>query len=130
MGVSISSDTADGTQVGITLEKTEADKGTVQVRKWSVGQDPQTEPPIDDQTTSLYDIRARADGSEVVCKGDVTGTDPVVTFLVTAQPPLVRVTIEGTLFGAGDGTTDYPVGDDDVKNLRRFVVDSHFTALA
>lgn len=131
MGVSISSDTSDGTRVGITLEKTDTDKGTVQVQKWSAGQDPQVDAPTEDETTLLYDIRGRTDGSEVVCKGDVPATDPDIKFLVIDdQPPIVRVTIVGTLFGARDGVTDYQVSDADATKIKNFVVASGFPDLA
>ena len=134
MAVTISSDAADGTHVEITLAKIAPDKGNVRVKQWPAGTDSQNQPPSQDDAKDLYDVAARKDGSKIACKADISGPDPTVTFTFhDAQAPAqpnVTVTIKGTLFGIGDGTTVYDITANDVTKIKKFVTDSKFPELA
>src|ERR1044072_5933914 len=131
MGVTIKSDSG-GRHVEITLDKTGQDTGTVNVKTWNdAGDHAAGNPPDKNEKTRLYAITAKSNGSTIVCKADVPGSDPRVTFVITGSPaPSITVTIEGTTFGLGDGTKIYPIPQADVTMVTQFVASSEFPTIA
>jgi hypothetical protein len=128
MSVTIVSDGADGKHYQITLAKMDADKGTIRVDTWESGQDT-SGPPGKTDTQSLYDIKAKADASMLVCKADVfVFVQPTVTFTIhDAQPPAkpdirVKVSVPGH-------DADYPVTPSDKAKIKQFIVTSAFPKL-
>ena len=127
MPVTITSTSKDGTYAKITLDSTERDKATIAISKWKSGKNPKSDSP-DKELYKLYDVKANEDGSKVVCRGDVFGSDPMITFeLSPLKKPGLTVTIVGAL--AKNGTTDYPISSDDQLKAETFISSCHFTRL-
>jgi len=105
-------------------------QGTIRIKSWRSDRDCQSEGPDKDDLVQLYEIRASEDGSRLICKGEVFGLDPVVSCTIQdAQPhtpALVRVTIDGTLGGLGDGTTEYIIGRGEHDRIKQFVMRAGF----
>jgi hypothetical protein len=130
MGITIKSDSG-GKHSEITLDKTGTDTGTVNVKTWNNGPNHAGNPPDKDEKTRLYAITAKSNGSKIVCKADVPGSDPDVAFVVAgSQSPSVTVTIVGTTFGLGDGTNVYPITQSDLTKITQFVASAGFPITA
>jgi hypothetical protein len=131
MGVTIKSDGADGKHFEITLDKTGNDTGKVDVKTWNDGANHGGNPPDKDDTTKLYAIKAKSDGSKIACKADVFGPDPDVTFdMAGQQNPSVTVTIKGSLGGMGDGTNTYPIAQSEFGKITQFIAGAGFPPIA
>lgn len=89
----------------ITLEKKGKDTGTVRVGE--AGKKP--------KATKLYAIRSTPTG--IVCKADVFGRDPQVTFTLGAAD--IRVEVKGAIIA--DTDTLYPAPAKDIAGLRQFL---------
>jgi hypothetical protein len=126
----------DGTQVQVTVKKTGADKGQIEVKKWRGGKDPKSVKPDARDTAKLYEIRASKDGSRATSKADVGGfliPDPTVTFTVNeSQRPVgprqsnSKPTVTVEIVGVGAGRTTYDITEDDHKSLLDFLKDAEF----
>ena len=129
--VTIRSKAPAGEQFEIVLEKTSTDGGSIRIKSWRSDQDPERDDPTKDDLVNLYEIRSRT-GSEIVCRGDVFGPDPVVTCsLRDGSPPAgpsVQVDIVGTLGAAFDGTASYPIAPGEYAKLKRFLTQAAFPA--
>jgi len=130
MGVTVKSDGSDGKHVEITLDKTGPDTGKVTAKTWNGGANQTGNPPDKDEVTKLYSVQAKIDGLKIVCKADVSGPDPDVTFdLAGPTNSSVTVTIEGTFLGIGDSTTTYNISQLDFLDIKTFVSAAGFPPL-
>jgi hypothetical protein len=124
--VTIDPASAAGEHFELTLAKVGDDRGTIRIKLWRTDQDHRRDGPSKDDLIELYDIRASEDGSRITCKGEVVGPDPVVCCTIHAaepqRPARVRVSINGTLGGMGDGTTDYLIGPVEHDKIKQFVL--------
>jgi hypothetical protein len=131
--VTVESDSATGEHFQLTLEKAANDQGTIRIRSWRRDQDHHIEGPDKDDQVQLYEIRASEDGSRIVCKGEVFGPDPVVSCTIQdaepQKPALVRVVINGTLGGMGDGMTEYMIGQAEHDRIKQFVLRAGFPTM-
>lgn len=137
--ITFESSLENGTQVEITVTKTDSNKGTVREKRWRKGKDPTTDEPDSEKTTKIYDISAKSDGSELAGKADVTFKDPIVIFRLNRpddqvlgdriETPTIIVIVTGTIFGLKDKTTIYIITEKDRGNLRAFLTGANFPSL-
>jgi hypothetical protein len=130
MSVAINSDAQDGKHFEIFLDKTGMDTGKVNVKTWNDGTKHKTQPPDSEQPVGIKAIKAKSDGSKLVCHADVFGS-PTVTVAITPptpnQAPSVPVAISAFLF---NDTKTYVVSPTDLTNVKNFIATSGFPVLA
>lgn len=137
--ITFESSLENGTQVEITVTKTDSNKGTVREKRWHKGKDRTTDGTDSDKTTKIYDISTKSDGSELTGKADVTFKDPNVIFRLNRpddqvlgdriETPTIIVIVTGTIFGLKDKTTIYIITENDRGNLRAFLTGANFPSL-
>ena len=126
MSATIDSDTSNE-HYRITLEKTGSTKGTIRVRSWPRGTNPDASGPAKDDTYRLIEIRAAADGSRIVCKADVFPFfRPAVTCTVNGPAAGAPASVEVDVAGHDD---KYPIDQADHDEIKAFIVGAHFPAL-
>jgi hypothetical protein len=122
-------DTTEGKHFEITLDQTSDDKGQVRVMSWHSNKDHRRDPPTRDDIIDLFDICFETKES-LVCKGDMLGSNPVVTCTFNGAesetPSSVEVVIKGTFGGLADGTTRYTLPKDDYAELEEFFAEANF----
>jgi hypothetical protein len=125
----VRSQSAAGRHYEIMLQKTAPDRGMIRIKSWRKGQDPERSAPAKQDSYKLYKIRLRS-ASTIVCRGDVFGPHPVVTCSLEAgspsDGPFVQVDVVGTLAGAFDGSTRYPIAPAEYVKLEQFLAEAAF----
>jgi hypothetical protein len=127
----IHSTTPQGGKVELTVEKTGADTGNLTAKTWTSPNPGPTDRPQKSDTAPLYAVRLSSNPTKVTCKAKVFGPDPVVTCVLNADganSKSVTLTIKGSLGGAADGTTTYPLADADFQAISNFLAGSGFPA--
>lgn len=139
MSITFSSIIEDGTQVEFTVDKTGSDKGTILEKRWRKDHDPTKDAPDTEETTKIYQIRVRSDGTELVGKADVLLKDPLVTFTLNRpvdqdpgqkfEIPTLTIIVKGTSFGLKDRTTIYIITQKEREDLRTFLKNANLPEL-
>ena len=123
MPVTIDSSTATD-HYQITIEKTGANKGTIQFKSWPQGADPTNTPPHKSETFKLRHIKAAANGSRILCQADIWPIYPTVKCSVNG--PATAASVEVAFLGNDD---KYPVDAADYDEITAFIVASQCPVL-
>lgn len=117
-----------GTLLIITIDKLGNDRGTIREQRWKKGKDPARDKPDYDETDQVYELKARRDGSKIVCKAQEPIADPTVSFDILDQEDssgtkttTVTQTIKGTVLGVKDGTRVFRITDKVREDLEHFI---------
>lgn len=127
--VTVNSRPPEGGLVRIAITALGHATGTIAASTWRPG-DALDKPPHKTDTYPVYDIRRNAEGTEVTCRANVFGPDPLVTCTLAAASaaaaPSVTITIKGSLGGFADGTRTYPIADAEHADLVGFIAAGGF----
>jgi len=138
--ITLSSYLENGTQIAFTVTKTGSTAGTVRESRWREGKDPTTDEPDTEETTRIYNIRAKSDGTQLAGKARVMFKDPIVIFRLNRSKeqvlgkridsPTITVMVKGTALGLKDTTTVYIITEKEQGNLREFLKRARFPSMA
>lgn len=116
--VTITAQSSDGTSYEVSIRKTARDTGTISLRAHGGAAD----------TFEVTAIRARADGTKLICRGPWTS---VITCTLSAGRPPVPDAIEIAVTNAWprNGTTTYTTEHSDFEKLKGFIAHAGFPPL-
>jgi len=127
--LTIVADSTEGKHFEITLDKTGDDKGEIRLETWHSNKDYRRDPATTDDVVKLYDVRCDK-SRRIIFKGDLLGSSPSITCMFNGAQaearPFVRVVIQGSFAGLGDGTHDYPLEQASYDELKQFVLGAGF----